>query len=151
MNPLGAYFINQSQNSGKLTFVNASFWGKRAAVHRLRRPFNFDLCPYPPRTILQGVSRVSSLILRAKLWLAKKVLRHGNRFATRVRWRYFSTGEKRRPKTRLRFVKMKFPKQLTMEDPSFFECDSLFKSRRGQKIFLWFLINCLRLKSQFSF
>ena len=36
MNPLGTYFINQSHNPGKLTFVNA------AAVHRLRRPFNFD-------------------------------------------------------------------------------------------------------------
>ena len=31
-NPLDAYFINQSQNPGKLTFVNASFWGKRAAT-----------------------------------------------------------------------------------------------------------------------
>ena len=67
MNPLGAYFINQSHNPGKLTFVNASFRGKRAAVHRLRRPFNFDLYTYPLRTILRGVSRVSSLILRAKL------------------------------------------------------------------------------------
>ena len=25
MNPLGAYFINQSHNPGKLTFVNVSF------------------------------------------------------------------------------------------------------------------------------
>ena len=113
---LGAYFISQSHNPSKLTFVNASFWGKRAAVHRLRRPFNFDLYPYPPRTILRGVSRVSSFILRAKLWLAKKVLRHGNRFAARVCWRYFSTGKKRRPEIRLRFVKMTFPKRLTKGD-----------------------------------
>ena len=34
------------------------------------------------------VKRVSSLILRAKPWLAKKVWRHGNRFAARVRRRY---------------------------------------------------------------
>ena len=61
MNPLGTYFINQSHNPGKLTFVNA------AGVHRLRRPFNFDLYTHPPRTILQGVWRVSSLIFRAKL------------------------------------------------------------------------------------
>ena len=32
MNPLCAYFINQSYHPGKQTFVNASFWGKRAAV-----------------------------------------------------------------------------------------------------------------------
>ena len=43
LNPLDAYLINQSLNPGKLTFVNASFWGKRAAFHKLRRPFNFDL------------------------------------------------------------------------------------------------------------
>ena len=43
MNPLGAYFINQSHNPGKLTFVNAPFLGKRAAEHRLRPPFNFEL------------------------------------------------------------------------------------------------------------
>ena len=53
---LGAYVINQSDNPGKLTF-----WGKRAAIYRLRRPFN------SPRTISREVSRVSSLILRAKL------------------------------------------------------------------------------------
>ena len=101
----------QIDKKKKLTFVNASFWGKRAAVHRLRRPFNFDLYTYPPRTILRGVSRVSSLILRAKLWLAKKVLRHGNRFVARLRWRYFSTGEKRRPKTRLRFDSLRWSSQ----------------------------------------
>ena len=28
-------FINQSHNPRKLTFVNASFWGKRAATHKL--------------------------------------------------------------------------------------------------------------------
>ena len=61
MNPLGTYFINHSHNPGKLAVVNA------AAVHRLRRPFNFDLYTYPQRTILQGVWRVSSLIFRAKL------------------------------------------------------------------------------------
>ena len=42
MNPLDAYFINKLHNPGKLTFDNASFCGKRAAVHRLRRPINFD-------------------------------------------------------------------------------------------------------------
>ena len=104
MNPLDAYFINQSHNPGKLTFVNASFWEKRTAIHKPRRPFNFDLKTYPSRTILREVSRVSSLILRAKPWLAKKVLRHGNRFAARVRRRYFSEGEKRRPEMRLLFA-----------------------------------------------
>ena len=33
-----------------------------------------------------------------------KVLRHGNRFAARVRRRYFSEGEKRRPEIPLLFV-----------------------------------------------
>ena len=89
MNPLDTYFVNQSHNPGKLTFVNASFWEKRTAIHKPRRPFNFDLKTYPSRTILREVSRVSSLILRAKPWLAKRVLRHGNRFAARVRRRYF--------------------------------------------------------------
>ena len=69
--------------------ANASFWEKRAAIHKLRRPFNCDLQTNPPRTILWEVSRVSSLILRANPWLAKTVLRHGNRFAARVRRRYF--------------------------------------------------------------
>ena len=104
MNPLDTYFVNQSHNPGKLTFVNASFWEKRTAIHKPRRPFNFDLKTYPSRTILREVSRVSSLILRAKPWLAKKVLRHGNRFVARVRRRYFSDGEKRRPEMRLRFA-----------------------------------------------
>ena len=57
----------------------------RASIHKQRRPFN----SHPPHTILREVSRVSSLILRAKPLLAKKVLRHGNRFAARVRRRYF--------------------------------------------------------------
>ena len=92
INPLDTYFVNQSHNPGKLTFVNASFWEKRTAIHKPRRPFNFDLKTYPSRTILREVSRVSSLILRAKPWLAKKVLRHGNRFAARVRRRYFFGG-----------------------------------------------------------
>ena len=48
--------------------------------------------------------RVSSWFLRAKLWLAKNFLRHGNRLAARVRRRYFSEGEKRRPEMRLRFA-----------------------------------------------
>ena len=47
------------------------------------------LSTYPPRTMLREVSRVSSLILNAKPWLAKKVWRHGNRFASRVRRGYF--------------------------------------------------------------
>ena len=85
MNPLDGYFINQSHNPGKLTFVNATFWEKRAAILKLRLLFN----SYPPHTILREVSRVSSLILRAKPWLAKKVLRHGNRFAARIRRRCF--------------------------------------------------------------
>ena len=104
MNPLDNYFVNQSHNPGKLTFVNASFWEKRTAIHKPRRPFNFDFKAYPPRTILREVSRVSSLILRAKPWLAKKVLRHGNRFAARVRKRYFSEEEKRWPEIRLLFA-----------------------------------------------
>ena len=84
MNPLDAYFINQSHNPCKLTFVNPSFWEKRAAIHKLRRPLT-----YPPHTILREVSRVSSLILRAKPWLANKVWRPWNRFAARVRRRFF--------------------------------------------------------------
>ena len=56
MNPLGVYFINQSHNPGKLTFVNASFWGKRAAEDWVRCPFNFDLQTCPPRTILRGLA-----------------------------------------------------------------------------------------------
>ena len=89
MNPLDACFISQSHNPGKLTFVNVSFWEKRAAIPKLRRPFNFDLKTHPPHTILREVSRISSLILRAKPWLAKKVLRHGNFFAACVCRRYF--------------------------------------------------------------
>ena len=34
----------------------------------------------------------------------QKVSRHGNRFAARVRRRYFSEGEKRRPEIRLLFA-----------------------------------------------
>ena len=34
----------------------------------------------------------------------QEVLRHGNRFAARVRRRYFSEGEKRRPEMRLLFA-----------------------------------------------
>ena len=34
----------------------------------------------------------------------QKFLRHGNRLAARVRRRYFSEGEKRRPEMRLRFA-----------------------------------------------
>ena len=84
MNPLDAYFINQSHNPGKLTFVNASFWEKG----RLYTSY-VVLSTYPPRTILREVSRVSYLILRAKPWLAKMVWRYRNRFAARVRRRYF--------------------------------------------------------------
>ena len=97
-------FHQSVHNHGKLTFVNASFWGKRVAIHKLLRPFNFDLKTYPPRKILREVSRVSSLILRAKPWLANKVLSHGNRFVARVRRRYFSEREKRRPEIRLLFA-----------------------------------------------
>ena len=39
-----------------------------------------------------------------KPWLAKKVLRHGNRFAARVRRRYFSEGERWPPEIRLLFA-----------------------------------------------
>ena len=70
MNPLCAYFINQSYHPGKQTFLNASFWEKRAAV---QATLSFQKHPTALRTILRGDSRVSSLILRAKLWLAKKV------------------------------------------------------------------------------
>ena len=50
-----------------------------------------------------------SLELYSILWSdwptsKQNVLRHGNRFAARVRRRYFSEGEKRRPETRLRFA-----------------------------------------------
>ena len=100
MSPLGAYFINQSHSQGKLTFLNASFLEKKGGCIQATSPFQL----YPPRTILRKVSRVSSLILTAKQWLAKKVLHHGNRFAARVRRRYFSKGEKRRPEIRLRFA-----------------------------------------------
>ena len=41
---------------------------------------------------MREVSRVTSLILRAKPWSAKKTLRHGNRFASRVRRRSISGG-----------------------------------------------------------
>ena len=41
--------------------------------------------------------------------MAKKFLRHGNRLAARVRRRYFSEGEKRRPEMRLRFAGYKSP------------------------------------------
>ena len=41
---------------------------------------------------MREVSRVSSLILRAKLLMAKKVLRHGNRFPARVRRLLFFGG-----------------------------------------------------------
>ena len=55
----------------------------------------------PSRTILREVSRVSSFIVGTKLWLANNVLRRENRLAARVRKRYFSSGEKRRPEIRL--------------------------------------------------
>ena len=32
MNPLSAYFVYQSHNPGKLTFVNVSFWVERVSV-----------------------------------------------------------------------------------------------------------------------
>ena len=54
--------------------------------------------------MLREVSWVSSLILRAKPWLAKKVLRHGNLFVAWVRKRYFSEGEKWGPEMRLLFA-----------------------------------------------
>ena len=53
--------------------------------------------------------REESLALYSILWSdwptsKQKVLRHGNRFVARVRRRYFSEGEKRRPEMRLRFA-----------------------------------------------
>ena len=53
--------------------------------------------------------REESLKLYSILWSdwptsKQEVLRHGNRFAARVCRRYFSEGEKRRPKMRLRFA-----------------------------------------------
>ena len=68
MNPLDAYFINHFHNPGKLTFVNA------------REKGGYVLSTYLPRTILREVSRVSSLIIWARPWLAKNVLRHGKSF-----------------------------------------------------------------------
>ena len=53
--------------------------------------------------------REESLGLYSILWSdwstsKQRVLRHGNRFPARVRRRYFSEGEKRRPEMRLRFA-----------------------------------------------
>ena len=53
--------------------------------------------------------REESLELYSILWSdwptsKQKVSRHGNHFAARVRRRYFSEGERRRPKIRLRFA-----------------------------------------------
>ena len=53
--------------------------------------------------------REESLELYSILWSdwptsKQEVLRHGNRFAARVRRRYFSEGEKRRPEMRLQFA-----------------------------------------------
>ena len=53
--------------------------------------------------------REESLELYSILWSdwptsKQEVLRHGNRFAARVRRRYFSEGEKRRPEMRLLFA-----------------------------------------------
>ena len=53
--------------------------------------------------------REESLELYSILWSdwptsKQEVLRHGNRFVARVRRRYFSEGEKRRPEMRLRFA-----------------------------------------------
>ena len=90
--------------SWQINFRKRVVLRKRTAIQKPRRPFNFGLKTYPSRTILQEVSRVSSLILRAKPRLAKNVLRHGNRFVARVRRRYFSEGEKRRPEMRLLFA-----------------------------------------------
>ena len=42
----------------------------------------------------------------------QKVSRHGNRFAARVRRRYFSEGEKRRPEIRLLFAGYRFSQLL---------------------------------------
>ena len=53
--------------------------------------------------------REESLELYSILWSdwptsKQELLRHGNRFVARVRRRYFSEGEKRRPEMRLRFA-----------------------------------------------
>ena len=76
MNPLGGCFINRFYNPGKLTFVNApsSFVSTSKHTYRAR--------------ILREFSRVSSWILRAKLWLADYVLRHRIRLVVRVSRRY---------------------------------------------------------------
>ena len=89
MNPLDAYFINQSQNPGKLTFVNALFWEKKGSYTQATSSFQFRLVNI---STAHDVSWVSSLILRAKPWLTQKVLHHGNRSAARVRRRYFRGG-----------------------------------------------------------
>ena len=90
MNPLGGCFINRFYNPGKLTFVNgpSSFVSTYKHTYRAR--------------ILREFSRVSSWILRAKLWLADYVLRHRIRLVVRVSRRYFSGEEKRRPEISLR-------------------------------------------------
>ena len=86
MNPLDAYFINQSQNPGKLTFVNALFWEKKGSYTQATSSFQFRRVNI---STAHDVSWVSSLILRAKPWLTQKVLHHGNRSAARVSRRYF--------------------------------------------------------------
>ena len=87
MNPLGGCFINRFYNPGKLN-APSSFVSTYKHTYRAR--------------ILREFSRVSSWILRAKLWLADYVLRHRIRLAVRLSRRYFWGEEKRRPEISLR-------------------------------------------------
>ena len=100
MNPLGAYF----PQSGQINFRKRVVLRKKGSCTQATSSFQISTCKQIHRARPREVLRVSSLILRAKLSLAKKVLRHGNRFAARVHRRYFSEGEKRRPEIRLRFA-----------------------------------------------
>ena len=86
--------------------------------------------------------REESLELYSILWSdwptsKQEVLRHGNRFAARVRRRYFSEGEKRRPEMRLRFagyqtthwpplqrLPYRLPPQTTLIEQTYLHCAS---------------------------
>ena len=73
-------------------------------------PFCFSLCLlWDSLSTAVVFPVVASLPPKNDVWSdwptsKQKVLRHGNRFAARVRRRYFSEGEKRRPEIRLLFA-----------------------------------------------
>ena len=77
------YFRSSLLSTRKVTSANPR--GKEAAVHRLR-PFNFEWT----------IHRARSCEKSRELWLIMSYAA-----AARVRKRYFSSGEKRRPQIRL--------------------------------------------------